>query len=261
MVNLKTRAGEPDHGIQDIYEIVGAHARQSLLADDDPSSRFWLAHELRDLLKQPIMTLPYGVTKPGMLDQIKEACEGLGIVAPREAMRRLRDHIWRAIEEKLPGAMETRAYIQGIARHCLDRGTYMQWVTPSGFPVDNRYRKSRAPRVRLPFLGQSVKIADGYTDEPRKTKIINSAVANVTHSLDAAHLVLSVNATVEMGITNLMTIHDSYATLAPDVHHFAQRRRWALAKMYWAYKPPLDALRAANLPRGTNALALPDFDR
>ena len=57
-----------------------------------------------------------------------------------------------------------------------------------------------------------------------------------------------------------MTIHDSYATLAPDVHHFAQRRRWALAKMYWAYKPPLDALRAANLPRGTNALALPDFD-
>ncbi|OLB77896.1 MAG: hypothetical protein AUI16_05015 [Alphaproteobacteria bacterium 13_2_20CM_2_64_7] len=260
MVNLKTRAGEPDHGIQDIYEIVGAHARQSLLADDDPSSRFWLAHELRDLLKQPIMTLPYGVTKPGMLDQIKEACEGLGIVAPREAMRRLRDHIWRAIEEKLPGAMETRAYIQGIARHCLDRGTYMQWVTPSGFPVDNRYRKSRAPRVRLPFLGQSVKIADGYTDEPRKTKIINSAVANVTHSLDAAHLVLSVNATVEMGITNLMTIHDSYATLAPDVHHFAQRRRWALAKMYWAYKPPLDALRAANLPRGTNALALPDFD-
>jgi DNA-dependent RNA polymerase len=259
MVNLKTRAGEPDHGIQDIYEIVGAHARQSLLADDDPSSRFWLDYELRDLLKQPIMTLPYGVTKPGMLDQIKEACEGLGIVAPTGAMTRLRDHIWRAIEEKLPGAMETREYIQGIAQHCLDRGTYMQWVTPSGFPVDNRYRKSRAPRVRLPFLGQSVKIADGYTDEPRETKIINSAVANVTHSLDAAHLVLSVNAAVEMGITNLMTIHDSYATLAPDVHHFGQRRRWALAKMYWTYKP-LAALRAANLPPETNDLPLPDFD-
>jgi DNA-directed RNA polymerase len=259
MVNLKTRAGEPDHRIQDIYEIVGAHARQSLLADDDPSSRFWLDYELRDLLKQPIMTLPYGVTKPGMLDQIKEACEGLRIVAPTGAMTRLRDHIWRAIEEKLPGAMETREYIQGIAQHCLDRGTYMQWVTPSGFPVDNRYRKSRAPRVRLPFLGQSVKIADGYTDEPRETKIINSAVANVTHSLDAAHLVLSVNAAVEMGITNLMTIHDSYATLAPDVHHFGQRRRQALAKMYWTYNP-LAALRATNLPPGANDLPLPDFD-
>jgi hypothetical protein len=259
MVNLKARAGEPDHGIQDIYEIVGAHARQSLLADDDPSSRFWLDYQLRDLLKQPIMTLPYGVTKPGMLDQIKEACEWLGIVAPGGAMTRLRDHIWRAIEEKLPGAMETREYIRAIAQHCLDRDTYMQWVTPSGFPVDNRYRKSRAPRVRLPFLGQSVKIADGYTDEPRETKIINSAVANVTHSLDAAHLVLSVNAAVEMGITSLMTIHDSYATLAPDVHHFGQRRRWALAKMYWTYNP-LAALRATNLPPGANDLPLPDFD-
>jgi DNA-directed RNA polymerase len=113
--------------------------------------------------------------------------------------------------------------------------------------------------VRLPFLGQSVKIADGYTDEPRETKIINSAVANVTHSMDAAHLVLSVNAAVEMGITNLMTIHDSYATLAPDVHHFGQRRRWALAKMYWTYNP-LAALRATNLPSGANDLPLPDFD-
>jgi hypothetical protein len=259
MVNLKTRAGEPDHGIQDIYEIVGTHALQSLLADDDPSSRFWLDYELRDLLKQPIMTLPYGVTKPGMLDQIKEACEGLEIVGSTGAMTRLRDHIWRAIEEKLPGAMETREYIQGIAQHCLDRGTYMQWVTPSGLPVDNRYRKSRAPRVRLPFLGQNVKIADGYTDEPRETKIINSAVANVTHSLDASHLVLSVNAAVDRGITNLMTIHDSYATLAPDVHHFGQIRRWALAKMYWTYNP-LAALRATNLPPGTNDLPLPDFD-
>jgi DNA-directed RNA polymerase len=108
-------------------------------------------------------------------------------------------------------------------------------------------------------LGQSVKIADGYTDEPRETKIINSAVANVTHSLDAAHLVLSVNAAVEMGITSLMTIHDSYATLAPDVHHFGQRRRWALAKMYWTYNP-LAALRATNLPPGANDLPLPDFD-
>jgi DNA-directed RNA polymerase len=256
MVNLKTRAGEPDRGIQDIYEIVGAHAQQDLFADEP--SRFWFSHRrhLRDLLKRPIMTLPYGVTQRGMLDQIKETCEELGIAAPFEAIGRLRDHIWKAIEEKLPGAMETREYIQGLAQHCLDRGAYLQWVTPSGFPVDNRYRKSRAPRVRLPFSGQSAKIADGYTNEPRKEKIINSAVANVTHSMDAAHLALSVNAAVERGITNIMTIHDCFGTLAPDVHHFGQIRRWELAKMYWTYNP-LAALRATNLPPGTNDLPLP----
>jgi len=258
MVNLKTRAGELDDGIQDIYEIVARHARQALQADDD--SRFWLDYELRDLLKQPIMTLPYGVTKLGMLDQIRDACDELGIVAPFEARVRLRDHVWKAIEEKLPAAMETRKYIQDLAQNCLDRGTYLQWVTPSGFPVDNRYRKSRAPRVCLPFSGQSVTIADGYTNEPREEKIINSAVANVTHSMDAAHLALSVNAAVDRGVTNIMTIHDCFGALAPDVHHFAQIRRWALAKMYWVYGP-LAVLRAANLPLGTNDLPLPDFDR
>jgi DNA-directed RNA polymerase len=263
MVNLKTtRATEDNPEIQDVYDIVTAHGRQTLHADDDPSSRIWLgcnhAPHLRDLLKRPIMTLPYGVTSRGMLDQIKETCEELGIAVPFEAMVRLRDHIWKAIEEKLPGAMEARGYIQGIARHCLDRGAYMQWVTPSGFPVDNRYRKSNAPRVRLPFLGQSVTIADGYTDEPREQKIIDSAVANFTHSMDAGHLALSVNAAVDRGITNIMTIHDCFGTLAPDVHHFGQIRRWELAKM--AFYNPLAALRATNLPPGMNDLPLPAFD-
>lgn len=260
MVNLKaTRVTERNLEIHDVYDIVATHARQALYADDDPSSRFWLHRDdLRDLLKQPIMTLPYGVTQSGMLDQIKEACEKLRIAASFEAMVRLRDHIWKAIEEKLPGAMEARRYIQGIAQHCLGRSTYMQWLTPSGFPVDNRYRMSKAPRVRLRFLGQSVTIADGYADEPREPKIIDSAVANFTHSMDAAHLALSVNAAVDRGITNIMTIHDCFGTLAPDVHHFGQIRRWELAKM--AFYNPLAVLRATNLPPGTNDLPLPAFD-
>src|SRR5262249_5196731 len=135
-VNLKTRATEDDPEIQDVYDIVARHAQQDLFADE--LSRSWLNHkdDLRALLKQPIMTLPYGVTRLGMLDQIRETCDELGIDASFEAMVQLRDHIWRAIEEKLPGAMAARIYIQGIAQHCLDRGAYMQWVTPSGFPVD-----------------------------------------------------------------------------------------------------------------------------
>ena len=258
MVNLKTRATEDDPEIQDVYDIVARHAQQDLFADE--LSRSWLDHkdDLRALLKRPIMTLPYGVTRSGMLDQIKETCDELGIDASFDEMVRLRDHIWRAIEEKLPGAMETRTYIQSIAQHCLDRGTYMQWVTPSGFPVDNCYRKSHAPRVRLPFLGQSVKIADGYTDEPREQKIIDSAVANFVHSMDAAHLALSVNMAVERGITNIMTVHDCFGALAPDVRLFAQIRRWELVKM--ALYNPLAVLRATNLPLDTNDLPLPAFD-
>jgi DNA-directed RNA polymerase len=118
MVNLEARSTERSLEVHDIYETVARHARQTLQADDDPASRFWVKrNNLRDLLKQPIMTLPYGVTKPGMLDQIKEACEKLKIDAPSKAMVRLRHHIWQAIEEKLPGAMETREYILRTLRN------------------------------------------------------------------------------------------------------------------------------------------------
>src|SRR5262249_32864515 len=54
---------------------------------------------IRDLVKQPIMTLPYGVTKPGMFDQIAEAAEELDIQMSRQEVADLRDGIWDAIHE------------------------------------------------------------------------------------------------------------------------------------------------------------------
>jgi len=108
-------------------------------------------------------------------------------------------------------------------------------------------------------LGQSVTIADGYTDKANKLKVINSAVANVTHSMDAAHLVRWVNAASEEDIKNIMTIHDCAGAMAPDVKRFAQIRRWELAKMYMGYNT-LARLRADNLPSDTSDLPLPAFD-
>jgi len=267
MVNLRT-AAKPRQGLAalapdddqfpaDVYDIVAAHARCNLLADGDD---FWLGMDLRDLLKQPIMTLPYGVTRAGMLDQIKEGCEERGINAPFEALVRLRDHIWRAIEEKLPGAMKAREYIQEVtvSKYFLDCGGYVQWITPSGFPVANRYRKGKLDRVVLPFLGQKVIIAEGYTDEPHGQKAINAAVANLVHSMEAAHLARSANAAVAEGITNILSIHDCYATDAPSVRRFGLIRRRELALMYASYNA-LARLRDINLP-GVNSLPLPEPD-
>jgi DNA-directed RNA polymerase len=256
-VNLKVRATDGDlDEIRDVYNIVGASVRQSLLADAEPSLQLLLTDEgaLRTVLKRPIMTLAYGVTRAGMLDQIGEERPGL----PREALQRLRDCGWAAIEAELPGAMLAREYIQSVAKRCLDRGAYMQWITPSGFPADNRYRRSRTQRVLLPFSGQSVTIADGHTDAPRGKKILNSAVANFTHSMDAAHLALSVNEAVAHGITNVMTVHDCFGAPAPSVQLFGKIRRERLTVMT-AFNP-LEKLRAANLPAGTNDLPLPTFD-
>jgi len=259
MVNLEATSTERSLVVHDVYEIVALHARQALWADD--AAGFWRSvslGDLRTILKRPIMTLPYGVTKRGMLDQIRAECDERKIRAPFEALLCLRDHVWRAIEEKLPAAMEAREYIQAIARRCLEHGKFVEWTTLSGFPVANRYCKSKTRRVRLPFLEQSVTIADGYTDEPLARDVINGVVANVTHSQDAAHLALSTNRAFDEGITNIMTIHDCSGALAPDVKRFGKIRRWELSQMALSYNT-LARLRD-NLPPGTNDLPLPDFD-
>ena len=256
------RQGKVDK-TQDVYEIVAARGLTNLSADrDDPLTEFWIDHQhyLRDLLKRPIMTLPYGATKRGMLDQIEEKAEEFGLTLPSGAAAKLRDHVWRAIKEKLPGARRVCEYIQDVAQHCLRRNSFMEWTTPSGLPVANRYLLSRTSpkdRVVLPFLGEKVTIADEYTDKPRRRKTKNSAVANVTHSMDASHLVLSVNAAAAEGIQAL-TIHDCFGSLAPDVMRFAQIRRTELAHMYQFYCP-LTRLRAENIPLGTNDMSPPDF--
>jgi DNA-directed RNA polymerase len=137
--------------------------------------------------------------------------------------------------------------------YTYEETNYMQWVTPSGFPVANRYRKSKLIRVKLPFLGSSLTIADEYLDEPRKRKVLDSAVANVVHSMDSSHLALSINGAVEWGITNVMVIHDCFGAMAPDVSRFAKTRRYELGKMYRDYNP-LTQLGGSPPPPD------PDFD-
>jgi len=266
----------PPAAYRDVYKIVAQNVETRLFADRaDPLSRFWLDHKphLRDLLKQPGMTLCYGATTRGMLDQINDAADDLRLKLPKGAAAKLRDSVWDSIKEKLPGAMRFRKHIRAIVSHCLEPGRehylapdgrtmsrfrappakFMSWVTPSGLPVSNRYLHSEKTRVRLPFLGESPIIADEYTNLVRAEKARNSGVANWVHSMDASHLVLSVNAAVSADITNFMIVHDCFATLAPDTRLFAKIRRVKLAHMY--VDNPLDSLFERNVRPGANDIS------
>src|SRR5262249_11937426 len=120
-----------------------------------------------------------------------------------------------AIDLALPSAVMVRKCLKDTAESMAAQNRFLEWRTPAGFPVSNRYTKSKTTRINLPFLGQMVTIAIGYTNEPKVPKIKDAVTANFVHSMDAAHLVLSVNAAVVDGITNIMTVHDCFATLAP----------------------------------------------
>ena len=63
------------------------------------------------------------------------------------------------------------------------------------------------------------------------------------------------NAAVADGITNIMTVHDCFGALAPEVRKFARIRRSELAAMY--EDNPLVALWQRNVRPGANDLPLP----
>ena len=104
--------------------------------------------------------------------------------------------IIEACRELLKEPTKVMEYIQHLARQRADRGLFLEWTTPSGFPVLNRYHEPKEPEtINLKTYGVRVRhdIVTGFKDEIWKTKTINAAAANFVHSMDAAHLNKVVN--------------------------------------------------------------------
>jgi DNA-directed RNA polymerase len=89
-------------------------------------------------------------------------------------------------------------------------------------------------------------VADGHTGKILGEKARNGAAPNFVQSMDAAHLIRVVLASAEEGITDIVTVHDSFASLAPHVKRFNQIIRTQLAILYQTYDP-IRTLQNCNL--------------
>jgi DNA-directed RNA polymerase len=235
LVNLNSR----DDDIRDVYGAVARRIVFNMTNEPDPLADRWQWHGievLRKILKRPIMTTPYGVTPRGMRDQVFEVFRELypksNDCPTLEEVAFLVEHIKRAAREMLRGPMKAMDYMRSVATSCNARGAFMEFTSPTGFPAGNRYNKSKTRRVELKFVGETATVAHAYTHEIKKDKALDSAAANLVHSLDAAHLIRVVNAAAQEGIVNVCTVHDCYGSLAPDVKPFQQIVRRELGLLH-----------------------------
>jgi DNA-directed RNA polymerase len=138
-------------------------------------------------------------------------------------------------------------YVKDIAKHRAKQGRFLEWKSPSGFPVENRYQKPNNIRVecRSGSVRITHKIADGVTDKINKKKALDAAAPNFVHSLDAAHLVKVANAAVSEGISDILTVHDCFYCLAPQADRFHQIILDELTDLY-RDNDPLEDLRSRN---------------
>jgi hypothetical protein len=163
----------------------------------------------------------------------------------------LAEKVREACKQELPGAELVMDYLGRLTEHCLKQGRFLTWVSPSGFPVTNRYRKPNTIRVNCASGSVRVRlsVADGVSDKINRKKVKSGAAANFVHSLDAAHLTKVVNAAVSAGITNLATIHDCYYCLAPQASQLLDIVLEQLVSMYKNNNPLAD-LSKRNDPEG-----------
>jgi Autographiviridae RNA polymerase len=200
------------------------------------------------------MTYSYSVTLEGATQQISTAFRRLRQHSwpPNGGFRFLAEKVMEACELLLPGPAEVMKYVRALAQHCIDHGRFLEWTSPSGFPISNRYQVPNIVtfNLRRGSIRLRHNIADGATDEVKLPKALDSAAPNFIHSLDAAHLVRTVNASVSEGIADILTIHDSFYCLAPQATRFNEIILEELAALYEG--DPLAELRSQNVSDPSN---------
>lgn len=132
-------------------------------------------------------------------------------------------------------------YIKKVVSVVSVNGDYLEWKTPIGLIVRQKYQVQTKKVIRTELYGSvirtTVNLDSGKLDKKRQA---SAACPNIIHSLDASCLMLYLNKCKDEGIENFMVIHDSYGTLAPDTEKSAKLLRESFVEIY--SKPVLETI-------------------
>lgn len=196
--------------------------------------------------KRSVMTLCYGSKQYGFAEQVYEDTVApalfnnpLAFSRPKQASKYLAKLIWDSVQEVVVKAVEGMQWLQSASsllasqKDALGQPLPTYWITPVGFPVKQEYHKTLLKQVELSFgekvlyrivdtTGTGDKENNRYTPlvaqdvpetlDPRKQR--QGIAPNFVHSMDASHMMLTVCACLDCGITSFAMIHDSYGTHA-----------------------------------------------
>jgi Autographiviridae RNA polymerase len=244
--------------LQDAYRLILRKVEERIGAERGQyaSARYWLAESRlnRKLIKRPAGTFGYSVTTQGMKDQIVEEYQKQhDNHEPHDyAAWYLADRIMAACREVFRRPAEVMDFIRALAGHLADHNLPLRWTSPTGLPVANRYYPPRGVVVDNQLHGHRVRfrVADGWEptmDEESKEEAMNAAAPNFVHSLDASHVVRVINA---CAVTNIATVHDCFACLAPQA-----------GRVHEIWRKQLALLHAQDLLTELRSSAQRDHDR
>ena len=205
--------------------------------------------ERRKIVKRNVMTLPYGGTAYGLGEQQIDDAKKHGIELLLHMEHRwgayLGREIYNACRESLKRPMQLLSVFEMAGKKAEQEGKFLQWTVPvTNFPVVQNYTEGKVKKIWVqygPPLGE--KMSTGYyvntlqlaicfieDVKPSKGKQSQGASPNAIHSLDAAHLAM----TVAEADFPLATVHDSFGALLGDMPKLFTLIRKTFVELYEA---------------------------
>jgi DNA-directed RNA polymerase len=209
-----------------------AQGRQGEASRDDADpARQLLGRIDRSAVKHATMTTPYGVTRGTIYKQLIETEPAKYCKDPKKCARYLARVLQECIPEVAVEAANNMKWLRDVARALAKANRGLAWTTPAGFPVVHETREPKPLRITT---------ADGtlllyQEDETRNIdlrKQVDGIVAHLVHSLDAAHLMLTINRLQTEGVHHFATVHDSFGVHASDIDCLNRILREEFVRIY-----------------------------
>lgn len=252
MVNLI-----PDDKCQDVYRTVAEEVNRRLLEDGSEDAQRWLRYGVgRSTVKRNVMTYAYSSVERGFGDQLiedlmvplrKAVAYGqipehpFGDKREQERMARFLAKVnYAAVQSVIKSAALGMDFLRAYSHQLAKEGKPVCWTSPAGFPVVQKYNKFVGKRVKIFLYDREAKVRkqtrvnllEEDTESYDTRKAASGVAPNFVHSLDAAHMQLSVLLALDNGIEDFFLIHDAFATNATDTWVFYHCIRRAFVDMY-----------------------------
>jgi DNA-directed RNA polymerase len=207
----------------------------------DEQAHIWVGKVNRKITKRGVMTTPYGAKFYGLKDQLINELKKLDTPTAKylestdnyKPCQYLAEKLYDAIGQVVVAARQAMDWLQIVAKVCSQANIPIEWTTPSGFRPHQEYLIAETDIVKTIFGGVQLKVRLARdTIMINKSKQASGISPNYIHSLDASHLVLTINKCLENGIHNFSMIHDSYGTHACDIDKLAHLLRDAFIEQY-----------------------------
>jgi DNA-directed RNA polymerase len=194
-------------------------------------AREWLGKIDRRVVKHATMTTPYGVTERTIYKELLKSDVAALLENPKGCCRYLAKVLVETIPQVAVQAATIMNWFRDLTLAIAKENRPLSWTGPTGFVVVLERRKPREVRITTK---RRTFVVHRY-DAKRKIdarKQADGIVAHFVHSMDAAHMMRTINRLVAEGIIHFAMIHDSYGVHACDVDLLNRILREEFVRIY-----------------------------